>query len=136
MAVVLKNVFSFGVGPENADGLQLKLTFDEDTRTVFGEYRCTPKFQGNEPGMVHPGIVSLLLDEVMEHINEAMNFNAAAGELTIRYLQSARVKERLYLRGWFVKKDRHIIESRAEIENEIGKIVARCKGKYVEKEED
>ena len=125
---------SFGSGINNSDGLQLKLTFDEDTRTVYGEYNCESKFQGNEPNKVHPGILSLILDEVMKHINIAMNFNAQTNEITIRYLQSANVKEKLYLRGWFVKKNSQTVENRAEIENEIGKIVARGKGKYIEKE--
>ena len=125
---------SFGSGQENENGLQLKLTFDEDTKTVYGEYRCPPKFQG-APGTVHPGILAVMLDEIMSHINEAMNFDTTTGELTIRYLQPANLEENLYLRGWFVKKNRRIVENRAEIENEIGKIVARGKGKYIEKED-
>jgi len=126
---------SFGSGQENEDGLKLKLTFDEDTKTVYGEYNCPVKFQGS-PENVHPGILAVMLDEIMSRINEAMNFDTTTGELTIRYLQPARVNESLYLRGWFVKKNRRIVENRAEIENEIGKIVARSKGKYIEKEEE
>ena len=125
---------NFGSGADNSDGLQLKLTFDEDTRTVYGEYRCPPKFQGDE-GNVHPGVLAVILDENMAHINGAMNFDTVTGELTIRYLQPAMLTENLYLRGWFVKKNRRIVENRAEIENEIGKIVARGKGKYIEQEE-
>ncbi len=135
MAVV-HSPHGFGSGVDNPNGLQLKLTFDEDTRTVYGEYRCPSKFQGNKEGTVHPGMLSVILDEVMHHINGAMNFDANTGELTIRYLQSATVDENLYLRGWFVKKNRRTVESRAEIENEIGKIVARGKGKYIENEEE
>jgi len=127
--------FSFGSGQDNTDGLQLKLEFDEDTKTVYGEYRCPEKFQGHEENTVHPGILSVILDEIMSRINEAMNFETVTGELTIRYLQSAEISENLHLRGWFVKKNRRIVENRAEIENEIGKIVARGKGKYIEKEE-
>lgn len=129
-----KNNLNFGSGQENADGLQLKLTFDEDTRTVYGEYSCELKFQGEE-GQVHPGVLAVILDEIMGRINEAMNFDTTTGELTIRYLQPAMIGENMYLRGWFVKKNRRIVENRAEIENEIGKIVARGKGKYIEKEE-
>ena len=76
-----------------------------------------------------------MLDEIMAHINMAMNFDTHTGELTVRYLQQANLGENLYLRGWFVKKNRRVVENRAEIENEIGKIVARGKGKYIEKEE-
>lgn len=125
---------SFGSGPDNPDGLQLKLLFDEDTKTVYGEYRCDPKFQG-EKDSVHPGVLAVILDETMTRINEAMNFDTTTGELTIRYLQPASVGENLHLRGWFVKKNRRVVENRAEIENEIGKIVARGKGKYIEREE-
>ena len=133
---IVKSSLNFGSGRDNVEGLQLKLTFDEDTRTVYGEYRCPERFQGEEEGKVHSGILSSILDEVMRHISIAMNFDAFTSELTIRYLQSANIREQLYLRGWFVKKNRRTIESRAEIENEIGKIVARAKGKYTEKEEE
>lgn len=125
---------SFGSGQDNPDGLQLKLTFDEDTKTAYGEYRCPVKYQGDED-TVHPGVLAVILDEIMSRINEAMNFDTVTGELTIRYLQPAAIGENLYLRGWFVKKNRRIVENRAEIENEIGKIVARGKGKYIEQEE-
>ena len=124
----------FGSGQDNPDGLQLKLEFDEDTKTVYGEFRCPPKFQGH-PEQVHPGVLSVMLDEIKSHINSEMNFDTVTGELTIRYLQSAMIGENLYLRGWFVKKNRRVVENRAEIENEIGKIVARGKGKYIEREE-
>ncbi|MBL8019310.1 MAG: PaaI family thioesterase [Spirochaetia bacterium] len=124
----------FGSGVDNDDGLQLKLTFDEDTKTAYGEYRCPAKFRG-EKDSVHPGVLAVILDEIMARINEAMNFDTVTGELTIRYLQSATLDENLYLRGWFVKKNRRVVENRAEIENEIGKIVARGKGKYIEREE-
>ncbi len=131
---LVKSRLSFGCGTDNPDGLQLKLGFNEDTQSVFGEYRCPPKFQGDDQE-VHPGILSVIFDEIMEHINQAMNFDTTTGELSVRYLQPALINETLYLRGWFVKKSRRIIEHRAEIENEIGKIVARGKGKYIEKEE-
>ena len=133
---ILKNPQNFGSGKDNKDGLQLKLTFDEDTRTVYGEYKCPAKFQGSEEGYIHPGIMSLILDEIMSYINGSMNFDAYTGELTIRYLHAVKTKERLYLRGWFVNKNRRMVECRAEIENEIGKIVARGKGKYIEREDE
>lgn len=125
---------SFGSSPDNPDGLQLKITFDEDTKTAYGDYTCPEKFQGKHD-TIHPGILTTILDEIMMTINEAMNFDTTTGELTVRFLQPAMVNEPLHLRGWFVKKNRKVIENRAEIENEIGKIVARAKGKYIEAED-
>lgn len=126
---------SFGSGTENTNGLQLKLSFDEDTKTVYGQFKADDRFVG-EPGEIHPGILATILDETMIKINQAMNLDTLTCELTIRYLMPARPGEALYLRGWFVKKSRRIVENRAEIENEIGKVVARGKGKYVEREEE
>jgi len=134
MTSIAKKNMSFGSSPDNEDGLQLTITFDEDTKTAYGDYTCPDKFQG-EPDLIHPGIITTILDEIMAKINESMNFQTTTGELTIRFLQPAFTNEPLHLRGWFVKKNKKIIENRAEIENEIGKIVARGKGKYIELEE-
>lgn len=134
MKAVAKKNMSFGSSPDNPEGLKLVITFDEDTMTAYGDYTCPDKFQGQSE-TIHPGILTTILDEVMMNINEAMNFDTTTGELTVRFLQPAMINEPLHLRGWFVKKNKKVIENRAEIENEIGKIVARGKGKYIEAED-
>ena len=121
----------FGCGPENEQGLQLKLEFDDDTKTAFGQY-VAHDLQEGPPHIIHAGIIAAILDETMITVNKYMESIALTSEITIRYLQPAFIKENLYIRGWYVKKNKRIIENRAEIENEMGKIVARAKGKYIE----
>ena len=123
---------SFGSSPDNEHGLKLNLKYDEDTKTAYGEITLTERYQGHQSGNVHPGVISVMLDEVMMHICQAMNIEVSTGELTVRFLQLAKLNEPLYLRGYFVKKNRRIIENRAELEDDIGKIIARAKGKYLE----
>ena len=123
---------SFGTSPDNAQGLKLNLEFDEDTKTAYGETSLAAHFQGHKADHVHPGIIALMLDEVMMKINQSMNLEVQTGEFTVRYLQQAKTNEPLYLRGYFVKKNKKIIENRAELEDDIGKIIARAKGKYIE----
>ncbi|MDH5718140.1 MAG: PaaI family thioesterase [Spirochaetia bacterium] len=123
---------SFGTSPHNEQGLKLHLEFDEDTKTAYGEIILPEWYQGHKADKVHPGIISLMLDEVMMKINQSMNLEVNTGEVTVRYLQQAKTNESLYLRGYFVKKNKKIIENRAELENDIGKIIARAKGKYIE----
>ncbi len=125
---------SFGTSPDNEQGLKLDLRFDEDTKTAYGEITLPVHFQGNQAECVHPGVIAVMLDEVMMKINQALNLNVNTGEVTIRYLQLAKVNEPLYLRGYFVKKNKRVIENRAELEDDIGKIVARGKGKYIEQD--
>lgn len=133
MAILRKQKdLSFGTSQDNADGLKLDLQFDEDTKTAYGETVLPAQFQGHNPDQVHPGVIGVMLDEVMMKINQSMNLDVNTAELTIRYLQPAKTDEPLYLRGYFVKKTRRIIENRAELEDDIGKIIARAKGKYIE----
>jgi acyl-coenzyme A thioesterase PaaI-like protein len=124
----------FGCGEENSRGLQLKLKFDPDTKVVYGEYTASQDLEG-PPNIIHAGVVAAILDESMIMVNKFMDTVALTGELTIRYLQPAYINENLYIRGWYVKKNKRVIENRAEIENEMGKIVARAKGKYMEVDE-
>ncbi len=121
----------FGCGPQNEYGLKLVLEFDDDTKTSYGEYVAHELLEG-PPNLIHGGIVAAILDETMITVNKYMETVALTSELTIRYLQPAFINENLYIRGWYVKKSKHIIENRAEIENEMGKVVARAKGKYIE----
>ena len=121
----------FGCGQENPHGLQLKLHYDSDTKTAYGEYTATQEYEGL-PNIIHGGIVTAMLDETMMTINKYLEITALTGELSVRYLQPAFINERLYIRGWHVKKNKRVIENRAEIENEMGKVVARAKGKYLE----
>jgi len=124
----------FGCGKENPKGLQLQLRFDDDTKTAYGEYMADELYEG-APNIIHSGIVAAILDETMVTVNKYLEMICMTSEITIRYLQPAFIKENLYIRGWFVKKSKKVVESRAEIENEMGKIVARAKGKYIEVDE-
>ncbi len=124
----------FGCGADNEFGLRLHLKFDEDTKTAYGEFVAHQKLEG-PPNIIHAGIIASLLDETMITVNKHLEFMTLTGEITIRYLQPAFINENLYIRGWYVKKNKKIIENRAEIENEMGKIVARAKGKYLEVDE-
>ena len=121
----------FGCGEDNPRGLRLKLGYDGDTKTVFGEFQATQELEG-APNIIHAGVIASILDEAMVTVNKYMDIVALTGELTIRYLQPAFIQENLYIRGGYVKKNKRVIENRAEIENEMGKIVARAKGKYLE----
>ena len=124
----------FGCGPDNEQGLRLVLRFDDDTKTAYGEYAAT-ELQEGPPNIIHAGIIASILDETMITVNKYLEVIALTSELTIRYLQPAFIGENLYIRGWYVKKSKKVIENRAEIENEMGKVVARAKGKYIEVED-
>ena len=98
----------FGCGEDNEYGLKLKLKFDDDTKTAYGEYIAHQKLEG-PPNIIHAGIIAALLDETMMTVNKYMEIVALTGEMTIRYLQPAFINENLYIRGWYVKRNKRII---------------------------
>ncbi len=132
--VEFEDKICFGCGQDNEHGLRLKLEFDDDTKTAFGQYAAHEYLEG-PPNIIHAGVIAALLDETMITVNKYLDVVAITSELTVRYLQPAFISENLYIRGWYVKKSKRVIENRAEIENEMGKIVARAKGKYIEVDE-
>lgn len=132
--IEFEDTICFGCGKENNIGLKLELEFDDDTKTAFGQYSAHELLEG-PPNIIHGGIIAAILDETMITVNKYMEIMAITSEMTIRYLQPAYIKENLHIRGWYVKKSKRIVENRAEIENEMGKIVARAKGKYIEVDE-
>ena len=115
----------------NKKSLKLELKFDEDTNTAYGKYVVEPHFEG-APDIVHTGILATILDETMSVVNQYINIETFTSDLTIRYLRPAFIGENLHIRGWVEKKNNKGIENRAEIENDVGKIVARAKGKYID----
>ncbi len=128
-----KRSLNFGSSLDNPIGLKVQLQFDEDTKTAYGTNIVIPScFEGHSSEHIHPGVLATMLDEVMMYINNSMELEVNISEMIIRYLQPAELDSPLHLRGYFVKKNKQLIENRAEIENDIGKIVARAKGKYIE----
>ena len=132
--IEFEDTICFGCGKENNIGLKLELEFDDDTKTAYGQFSAH-ELQEGPPNIIHGGIIAAILDETMITVNKYIEIMAITSEITIRYLQPAFIKENLHIRGWYVKKSKRIIENRAEIENEMGKIVARAKGKYIEVDE-
>ena len=114
----------------NVNCLKLNLKFNHDTKLVYGEYVAHEYLEG-PPNVIHAGIIASILDESMMSVNKFMDLVSIVVEMKVRYLNTAFINENLYIRGWYITKNKNVIENRAEIENEIGKIVARATGKYM-----
>ena len=61
----------FGCGPDNDYGLKLKLDFDDDTKTAYGQFTAHDLLEG-PPNIIHAGIIAALLDETMITVNKYM----------------------------------------------------------------
>jgi acyl-coenzyme A thioesterase PaaI-like protein len=103
----------FGCGKLNACGLQLEFHAD-DRGGVWAEFVPAERFEGYT-GMVHGGIISTVLDEVMAWSLYRQQVWAVTAEMTVRYRAPIAVGERTRATGWEVSRRGRRIEMAGEI---------------------
>ena len=119
-----ENQYCFGCGKENPIGLQLEFIETEDSyRTVF-----TPRLehQGYD-GIMHGGLISTLLDEVMARYIYAKGFHAVTARLDIRFRQPTPIGEQLTAIAKIAGKRGNMYEVVGEIRLPDGTITAQGK---------
>ncbi len=116
----------FGCGPHNPIGLKLSFRMDGDTLRT----ECTPDpvYQG-WPGLVHGGILSLILDEAMNNVAYLKGITCITASMNIRLRQPVKVEETLYITAGITKKNRKLIESKAKICLKDGTVIAESTSK-------
>jgi acyl-coenzyme A thioesterase PaaI-like protein len=121
----------FGCGRLNDTGLQLEFHADE-RGGVWCAFVPAPRFEGYT-GMVHGGVISTVLDEVMAWSLYRQETWAVTAELTVRYRSPLRVGEVTRATGWQVSRRGRRIEMAGEIRREIdGTVLATATALFIE----
>ncbi|MGE5557999.1 MAG: PaaI family thioesterase [Bacillota bacterium] len=120
--------YCFCCGKDNPVGMKLKFVPDGDELTTT----LTPDrvFQG-WAGIVHGGILSTVMDELMAHVLIARGDTAATVKMEVSFKKPARVGEKLTFRGRLLGENRRLREVEARTFNEAGEMVAEAKGTFV-----
>lgn len=110
------------------DALGLGLNLQVNSRgEVVSEFDCREKYQ-SYPGILHGGIVSLILDGAMTNCLFAQQIRAVTGELLVRYRRPVQVNRRALVIARKVKSAAPIHYLEAEIwQDEKLCAEARCK---------
>jgi acyl-coenzyme A thioesterase PaaI-like protein len=120
----------FGCGRLNAHGLQL--TFYPDERGgVWSRFVPEERFEGYT-GMVHGGVISTVLDEVMAWSLYREQIWAVTGSLSVRYRAPIRVGQETRAIGWQVDRRGRRIEMAGEIQEVGGKVLASATATFVQ----
>lgn len=115
----------FGCGRLNAHGLRLAF-YEDECGGVWTPFVPEARFEGYT-GMVHGGVISAVLDEVMAWSLYRHQVWAVTGELSVRYRAPIRVGERTRAVGWQVSRRGRRIEMAGEIQRESdGAVLARA----------
>jgi uncharacterized protein (TIGR00369 family) len=86
----------FGCGPLNEEGL--RMTFVPEDGVSFVEFEVPTRYQSWK-GLVHGGIVALLLDEAVGWAAWHAGHPGVTGKLEVRFRQPLRLGERVRITG-------------------------------------
>lgn len=104
----------FGCGPYNADGLRLVFTPGPDGSAA--EYTVEPKFQ-SWAGMMHGGMVALMLDEAVGWAAWHAGHPGVTGRLQVAFRRPLRLGERVRIVGHVEKIRRTLVYTNAFVES-------------------
>jgi len=117
-----------GCGEEHPHGLHLR--FFRDAESIVGWPRLAQDWQGG-PGIVHGGIVSLLLDEYSCAASWFLRGQiAVTGSLNVRFEAPCPVDRELFARAWVTAEDHRAYREIAAAVWCDGALVARSTGRF------
>jgi putative hydrolase of the HAD superfamily len=119
----------FACGPENPVGLRLA-----DIRLEAQE--CVCSFTPGKPyqgwaDILHGGITSTLLDEIMTHALWRQGLDAVTAEMTVRFRQPIPTGRRLEVRARITRRRGKLAETEAQITLPEGSVAASATAKFI-----
>ena len=118
------NQWCFGCGKENPIGLQLE--FVEKDQCYCTTFIPRPEHQGYD-GIMHGGLISTILDEVMARYINMKGFNAVTARLDVRFRQPTPIGQLLTATAKIVGKRGKMYEIVSEMTLPDGSITAQAK---------
>jgi len=121
--------YCFACGANNPIGLHLEFTYGEG----MAEARFTAErvYQGY-PGIMHGGLVSTLLDEVMAHAAISTHGIAVTGDLHVRMRgNGVPIGRPLHLVGRVTGRRGRLVLTEATLHDEEGTLLAQAEGKFM-----
>jgi uncharacterized protein (TIGR00369 family) len=116
-----QNEWCFACGRLNPCGL--KLVFEEREDTYITHFTGEAHHQGYD-GIMHGGIVSTLLDEIMARYIYAKGVTAVTARLEVRYLKPTPIGIPLLVKGRVIRHKGRIYETTGSIELPDGTVTA------------
>jgi len=127
MELIRKYSNCFVCGDKNDYGLRVDFFCDEGVSRA--EYVADNRFQGYK-NILHGGIISALLDEVMIKAVIAKGILVVTAEIEVKFIKSVRIGEKLLLEGKVTGEQKKIFTAEGKVLNSKKEIVATGKGRF------
>ena len=105
-------------GPDHPHGLRLRYGVAADG-SASAAWTPTENWQGFQ-GIIHGGIIGMVLDEAMAKAVTAAGYEALTGELRVRFRHHVRPGEELRIRGWVVERCKRLVRAEAALDASDG----------------
>ena len=122
----------FVCGDKNQCGL--KVDFFDEQGVAKAQYQASSDFEGYKD-VLHGGIISALLDEVMIKAVLAKDILAVTASIEIKFKQSVKIGEKLTLEGKILEHRGRIIFTEGKVFKEDQSIAALGFARYVKADE-
>jgi uncharacterized protein (TIGR00369 family) len=118
----------FVCGPNNPIGLKLDFTFDG--KTMKTRFVPRKEHQGYVD-IVHGGIISTLLDEIMVKLAIELGMPAVTAQMDVRLKKALHIGEAVTVSAEITEDTKKLLRAYAEAVTDDGVIVADARGKLV-----
>jgi uncharacterized protein (TIGR00369 family) len=126
----LQKNYCFACGKNNAEGMRLRFTYDEERNCFVCRFRLGERYTG-PPGHCHGGIIATILDEAMGKVNKLRQVVALTSEITVQYLKPVPLHQPLRVESREVEVNGRKHINMAEILNEKNEVLARSQGLFI-----
>ncbi|MCP5104181.1 MAG: PaaI family thioesterase [bacterium] len=120
--------FCFVCGTGNPNGLRLSFTYNEGTGDVVSETVFPRHFQGWE-GVLHGGIISMVLDEIMIKAAEHKGLKCVTAELNVKFKKPALTNTPYVIRGKINEIKRKLALAEGAVTDADKKVIATASSK-------
>lgn len=122
----------FICGDKNKCGLKVDFFYGDGVAKA--EYKASPDFEGYKD-ILHGGIISALLDEVMIKSILAQDILVVTASIEVKFKQPIKIGERLSLEGKILKDQGKIVTAEGKVLKEDKTVAALGFAKYVKADE-
>ena len=119
------NCFVWG----DKNDIGLKLDFFEKDGKARAEFTPTKNFEGYKD-ILHGGILSTLLDEVMIKSILAKEILTVTSQIEVKFKKPAIIGEKLIIEGGITGERGRLVLTEGKVFREDGTVVAEAKGKF------
>ena len=121
----------FVCGDKNPIGLNIPFYVKDDR--VVAEYTAGHHFEGYK-NILHGGILSALLDEVMIRSVLARGIFSLTSEINVKFKKMVEIGDKLFLEGRMIEDRGRILLAKGKITNQKNEVVAEGEGKFFKAE--